>query len=291
MGSTKLTNRTNLPQPLYDAIVEASAQYSKGDADFSVTQLLKPPRIVQLLNKHGDEIVEDVEDRIYSFLGTILHERLEKMNRLGVAERRMSMTVLGKKISGGMDRLDNTVIQNKQHYLQDYKFTTLYKVKDGVTPEFEQQLNIYAELLRENGHEVKGLEIVAILRDWSKRKALFTEGYPKSQVVVLNVPLWAPEKARAFLEGRVQAHIDAESKLPNCTSEERWARPSQWAVMKGNNKRALRVYNSQAEAEEHAAQSNAFRVEFRPGESIRCNGYCSVAPYCDQWKQIQGESK
>lgn len=276
----KLTNKMNLPQPIVDAVRNDS--YSSGDADASVTELLSPPRQAALKRAHREQITEDASERIYSLLGQMMHSLLERANKTGIAERRLSVTVEGWKVSGGMDALYDHGL------LQDYKFVTAYKFKDGVAPiEYEQQLNIYAEILRQNGERVTALEIVGILRDWSKLEADRDPSYPQAQVVVVQVPLWSEDKAKAFLRERVILHKQARASLPLCTAEDRWARPDRWAVMKPGAARAERVYDSKDEAEGHVAQKKGLTIEHRPGENIRCQAYCSVSKFCTQYQAIR----
>jgi hypothetical protein len=276
----KLTNRMNLPQPIVDAVKNDG--YSSGDADASVTELLSPPRQAALKRAHAPSLVEDASERIYSLLGQLVHSLLERANKTGIAERRLSTTVEGWKISGGMDAL------YEHGLLQDYKFVTAYKFKDGKVPEeYEQQLNCYAQILRDNGEKVSALEIVGILRDWSKLEAQRDPEYPQAQVLVLEVPLWPEERAKKFLKERVILHKKARGVLPLCSADERWARPDTWAVMKPGAMRAERVYASKEEAEAHAAQKKGLTIDHRPGVSTRCQAYCVVSKHCAQYTAIR----
>lgn len=279
----KLTNRANLPQAIVDAV--RNDGYDRGDADISVTGLLRPPRLSALEEKHKDELTEDASDRIWSLLGQSVHTILERASREGIAERRLTVEVEGWRVSGAMD-----CYYPEKGLLQDYKTVTAYKFKDGQAPmEYQQQCNLYAALLRRNGDTVTRLEIVGILRDWSKMEARRDPSYPQAQVVVIPVPVWPAEQAEAFLRERVILHKQARLSLPECTPEERWQKPTFYAVMKPGQKRSLRNYTSRAEAEEHAARVGAQVVE-RPGESVRCSAYCPVSQFCSQYLSEQGSS-
>jgi hypothetical protein len=269
----KLTNRLGLPQPIVDAV--RNDGYSRGDSDISVTQLLAPPRQVALARQHSADIEEDVSERIWSLVGQVMHGILERANTTGIAERRLFMEVEGWKVSGGMDAY------YEHGLLQDYKFITSWKFKGGkATIEHEQQLNCYAAILRANSNTVNKLQIVGILRDWSKMEAERDPEYPQTQVIVVPVPLWAPEKAYAFMRERVVLHQQARVALPQCSPEERWAKPDVYAVMKDGRKTAVRLYETKAEADNHAMRDNALTVVKRPGVSTRCRYYCSVAKFC-----------
>jgi hypothetical protein len=272
----KVTNLSGLPAPLVDAVT--NDPYTKGDSDFSVTELLSPPRISVLRKKHEEEIVEDASDRIWSLMGQVVHGILERADVGGVSERRLSIKVGTTIVSGQVDRyLDGL--------LQDYKVTTIWKFKNNQVPrEFEEQLNCYAEILRQNGYPVNKLEIVGILRDFSKMEAKRYPDSPQKQVLVLNVPLWHEDKAKAFLKGRVKAHLDARNALPECTEHERWTKPTVYAVMKAGRKTAVKLHDTLQFAQNHAASEPGLSVTTRQGESIRCGNYCSVSQFCTQYQ-------
>lgn len=279
----KLTNKLNLPQPIYDAV--KNDPYSRGDSDESVTGILSPPRVRTLMKQHKDEISEDASDRIFSLCGQVMHGILERSNTTGIAERRLGIMVEGWRISGGMDAY------YAEGLLQDYKFVTSWKFKTpGVPIEYEQQLNVYAEILRANGHPVTKLQIVGILRDWSKLEAARDPLYPQTQVVVRNVALWPSEKAYKFLVERVRLHKEAREKLPLCTAEERWAKPDVYAVMKRGRKTAVKLYDDEKLALAHAKTDDALSVVFRRGDSTRCAHYCAVAPFCTQRQEMTKDS-
>jgi hypothetical protein len=70
-----LTNELGLSWPVYKAVT--GHRYSKGKADYSATELLKPPRVRELERIHADEIVEDASDYVFALLGTVAHFILE----------------------------------------------------------------------------------------------------------------------------------------------------------------------------------------------------------------------
>lgn len=274
--SMRLTNRLNLPAPIVAAV--RNDRYDSGGADISITTLLQPPRKVVLERQHSNELEEDVMDRIWSLVGQVMHGILERASPSGETEKRYFMKMRDWKVSGQIDRIEDGI-------LQDYKFVTVYKVRDGVDPDYEAQMNCYAELLRRNGIEVRRLELVAILRDWSKMEARREPTYPQQQVLIQNVRLWTSAECTKFLEDRVDAHQAARLLLPECTPEERWERPTKWAVMKKGGVRAVKLHFIEKNAQEHAATATNLSVEVRPGDSVRCAAYCSAAPFCDQYQK------
>jgi hypothetical protein len=278
-----LTNRANLPQAIVDAVTNDG--YSKGSADMSVTGLLRPPRLAILEQQHENEITEDVSDRIWPLFGQGIHVVLERANRVAIAERRLSIEMAGWVISGGMDLYEELGI------LTDFKTTSVWKLVKGDLEEWEKQLNLYSVILRHHGHKVERLQVVAILRDWSKLEAKRDPNYPQSQVVNIDIPLWPAEKAEKFMRERVILHQQARISLPECTPEDRWAKPEQFAVMKVGKKRAEKLYTSEALAKAHVGFDRKLYVQHRPGASVRCESYCPVAQFCEQYQKSLATSE
>ncbi len=282
-----ITNNASLPEPLVRAVSRHSHEHPPNT--ISVTSLIQPPQIRALTLKHDAELSEDASDRLWALLGTLLHHALEG-HAQGVknltSEEELKMEVLGWTLIGHYD-LSELLLEGE--LLTDYKLTSVWAVKEGVKTDWEQQLNVYAHLIRAAGRYIEKLQIVAIGRDWSKAKARYEKGYPQQQVKVMPVPLWTPEDTQAFIEERVRLHQEAEKGIwPDCTPEERWARPTIYALMKKGQKKAVRLYETKAAAN-FAMAKDQYIVE-RPGESVRCESYCSVSERCEQFKR-EKESK
>lgn len=298
----KITNELNLPASIVEAVKNDS--YEPGESDISVTQLIDPPRKVALMGQHYDELIEDASDRLWSMFGQIVHGILERADDQSVTEQRLYMDILGWRVGGQMDRLaigegkdTNAII------LEDYKFTTAYSVKGGrPRQEWIEQQNCYAQILRENGHKVEAINVVAIFRDWSKLKAKREADYPQKQVAVVKIPMWSAEDTVKYMTERVRLHQEARAgNLPNCTEDERWAKPTTYAIMKTGRKSALRVLYSLAEAEQYARSKGLINdigklrpeitIVERPGAQTRCENYCAVAPFCQQFQAVLKSSE
>lgn len=274
----QLTNNLRLPEALVAAI--SNDVYTKGDADISVTGLLTPPQIVRLREQHKEEITEDASERIWSLLGQAVHSIIE---RAADAVEVLSETTIyaeygGWKIKGTADHVS---LSNGE--LCDFKVTTVWKVLNGVVPpEWVAQTNIYRRMLmREKGVDIRQMAIIAILRDWSKREAERRADYPAAQVVRLEVPLWSADFTDNFILSKVREHQETEPRP--CEEEEIWGKPAQYAVMKRGRQSAVRVYNTHAEALDHANSGAGMSVVVRPGVATRCESYCPVAAFCPQW--------
>ena len=72
----KITNNFNVPETLL-ALAKKDF-YTKGSADFSVTEIISPPRIQRLRRRHWDEMEQDVADMLWMLLGTALHVVAER---------------------------------------------------------------------------------------------------------------------------------------------------------------------------------------------------------------------
>lgn len=288
---SKLTNNSNLPEALVRAM--QNDPYDKGDSDFTATSLLKPARIVVLEERHAHEITEDAEDGIYRLYGQVAHGVLERANMADLAEKRFfaTFTVGGVdyKVSAQMDTLsisDGT--------LSDFKFTTSWGFKKDQPPKAEwvAQLNIQLELLRRNGLDASSLQIIGLLRDWQMSQAKQDPNYPQATVATHAIPMWSRKQTDAFITMRIAAHIDARTTLPECTPEERWAKPDTWAVIKKGQKRAINggVQLKLEAAEAVMAKNPGTFIKHRPGELTRCLGYCSVSEFCTQFQRSKNQT-
>lgn len=277
----KITNITGLPEPLVAAVSQVRKPLLN---QISVTELIGPPQIRQLSLKHWDEITEDASERLWAAIGTLMHQLLERHADLPgyQSERTLETVVEGVKVTGTFD------VYYQGGVLSDYKLTSVWATMNGVKDEWEQQLNLYAHLLRLAGEEVNSIQIVAIYRDWSKNKAS-ESNYPSSQVEVFTVNMWPDEAAAQFLKERVRVHKQAESgDVFPCTASDRWEKPTRFAVMKVNQKRAVRVLDTREEANALLTKEGLY-VEERTGASVRCEQYCRVSAFCRQYSTLKAE--
>ena len=276
----KLTNNHNLPQALYSAL---SNDLYVQHGHISVTGLIQPPRIRQLTQRYADHIEEDAADGIWRLLGSAVHDVLQRAETDGMQEQRLSMEVAGWRVTGQADLMEGGV-------LSDYKITSVWAAINGVKPEWESQLNCYAALMLHHGVMVQDAQIVCIYRDWSKGRSKQGGDYPRIPAGVMRVNLWPYKEAEAYMESRVKQHQAAEllpdDELPICTPEERWERPTTYAVMKKGRKSAVRVLDNEADADAMAlTKGDGHYVETRPGVSVRCADYCPVNRWCDFYNE------
>jgi hypothetical protein len=280
----KITNNLGLPAPLVSAI--SNDQYDKV-GDISITGLVKPPRMRWLEIRHDDEIVVDASELIWRLVGSIGHAILERSDTNNhLSEERITFPVMGWVISGKPDLLSPDM------QLDDYKFTSVWAMKYAKS-EWTAQLNSYAWMYRMAvGFIAAKLRITAILRDWSKMKAAREPDYPQVGMVVREVPLWSEQQQEDYIEYRIDRHQVAEKldddELPDCTDEERWAKPDLWAVKKKGGKRALRLFDNETAAIGFVIGNDQLTVEHRPGsKTTRCDHYCLVKSFCNQYAKLR----
>jgi hypothetical protein len=115
-------------------------------------------------------------------------------------------------------------------------------------------------------------------------------------MAVLPQRLWSMEEREAYIVERVLIHQDAERRdqwdeaLPECSDDERWYRPGKLAVVKDGRVRALKLFEADEieEAKAYAAENKA-RVEVRPGQNTRCESFCPVGEWCEQFARLKEE--
>ena len=297
----KITNKFGMPQPFVDFAI--NDKYSKGKADISVTSLIDSPRVRIMKDVYKEDIEIDAVDMVWALFGTAVHSVLEQSNPSKdiITEERLYSKLNGWIISGALDRQE---IVDGVSTIIDYKVTSVWSVIYGKV-EWERQLNCYAWLCRDKHkftqHKVGALKICAILRDWNRRDAEKKENYPQAPIVFVDIPMWDDEVAHKYVSDRLSLHQEAQvnydlnEELPFCSDEETWKKNDTWAVKKKGQKRAIRVLDSEEEAvkymEWHNETDKAYtkktdlELEFRVGEYTRCGNYCSVADFCNQYKE------
>lgn len=264
------------------SIIKRDGERPHTDAEFHVTQLIQPGQITYLSSVHP--ITEDVSDRLWALLGTAVHKLLaENFHENIWPEGHLETEVNSHSVSGTFD-----IYKFEEKEVQDFKVTSVWAFLLGTKSEWEQQLNLYAALLRREGYEVELLSVSAILRDWQASKKN-DDGYPQIPFLRKTIDCWPPERAEEFLVDSVRRAVKAKAgEYPPCTKEERWQRPEKYAVMRVGRKRALKLCDSQGEAvvwiNQNQKPGERLTLEYRAGQDVRCESYCPVRDYCPQKK-------
>jgi hypothetical protein len=282
----KITNKQGLPAPLVALL--ARDFYTKGASQYSVTELMSPPKIRRMREQYDEEMEVDATKLIASQLGTFMHARLEKKSVDGYTyEERIFHSIDGITISGAVDLQEHT---DNGIVIIDYKFVKAWSVMKS-KDDWVTQLNIYKWLVETvKKQKVCGLKICAIIKDYTAHST--QENYPEAEAVMIDIPMWDSVTTETYVRKRLEMHRAAKQAqefgedLEPCTDEDRWMSETIYAVKREGRKTAIRVFKTIEEANELAEKEKGY-VEERKGEPRRCIGdFCGVSKWC---KQYQGE--
>jgi len=245
----KLTNEAGLPGFLLRAIEKQYRQDvpekdEQGREILRVSTLLKPPLATRLYQQHVSDLEEEAGKQVFRVLGSTLHAILAEVepDPGDIIEKRLFGIIAmpdGREvvITGQPD-----IVSESRATIEDHKQCSIFSVKDAGKSEWEEQLNIYHWLVRQNnGPVIHGLTFHAYMRDWGPR---YSKDFPYMYKAIPR-PIWPMVKTVAFIQERLALYFSATPR--DCTDEERWKK-TDWKT--GQVK-----YN-------------------------RCEGYCAGAPWC-----------
>jgi hypothetical protein len=268
----RITNKYNLPE-VFVRFAEAN-NYPPREGVISVSDLINPPLMRTLKKENWDRLESDASEYLWLLLGTAIHYVLEKHSPEELlTEHHLEFDFGDVKITGRAD-----VYDDEKKEIHDYKVVSVYSFLLGEKLEWERQLNVYAYLFRKMGNDTKDLKIIAILRDWIKRKAIEEADYPKIPFLTKQVPLWSPEEQEKYVQERLQLF-----SLPptECSLEDKWQKPTTWAIMQDGRKKAVAVIREKEKLDNIMLLPHQ-HIEERVGKPLRCLEYCicrGVCPY------------
>lgn len=280
-----ITNTLNLPTPL---VSMASRDYEYQSNEYRVTSLLKGVRETILERRHHKEIEKDVSDMIWMLFGTAVHNVLEHHDEASeeIKEERIKIDFEEYILSGQFD-----LYNDKTKTVTDYKTASVWKIIFGDFEDWRRQTLIYCYMLRRIGFDAKNAQIVALLKDHSKRDAKIKADYPPLPVTVIRFHFKDEdfEECEEWLRARFAEIREAEKlsddELPLCTPDQRFNSGDKFAVMKKGRKTALRVLDSEEEALTYKEEKGGDYIELRKGEDKKCIDYCSACKFCSYYKQ------
>lgn len=290
-----VTNNLGLPEVYRRAWNAIQANHKTSGADLSATAAVTPAKIRRLMQLHGKEITEDISDLVRPLIGTALHYILEMGATSELSEEPLFAEVDGWTIVAKPDLLELT-----SGVLTDHKASSKWAYIIGDKKDWEAQLNVTAEVLYQNGYDVKVLQVSLMVLDFSKKERRQREDYPPASIVVVPVPVWTRDERLAYIRERIDSHHRAqEGEIDDCTPAERWERPAVWAVVAESAKpnaqgfrRAVSggLHDNEQDANQMAAalteeKKKKHLVEFRPGRSPRCE-HCKVYDWCAQGQDL-----
>ena len=279
----KVTNKLNLPAAFVNAV---SVRRHNEPGCFSATTLNKGRKEIILSDRHFDEIEVDAADQVWAVWGTAVHAVLEKQPDNNFHEESFKVPVGNGFVTGQVDSYD---MENATIY--DWKTASVYKVMKGDFSDWYKQGITYAWLLKQNGLEVRRCRFIALLKDHSMTKAETDSSYPQAPVFTYEFELTPEEleQTGARITEKVKdieaAELLGDDDIEPCTPEERWADGDKWAVMKNGRKTAIRVFDTEIDAENCAGElGNSHYVEHRPAVSRKCGKYCLCRDFCNFYR-------
>lgn len=283
----KVTNNLHLPEAFVNAV---SVERHNKSGQYSATTLNKGVKEIILQERHWEQFTTDAADNVWAVFGTAVHAILEKNGDGNFHEEKFDIGVSNSRVTGVVDSYDM-----ERGIINDWKTASVYKVLKGDFADWRKQGLTYAWLLKQNGLDVRRCRFIALLKDHSKSKAKFDATYPQSPVFVYEFEV-TPEELEQTGERITQKviAIEAAEKMGDddiapCSAEERWADPEKFAVMKNGRKTAVRVFDTQADADACAGElGNSHYVEHRPAVSRKCGEYCLCKDFCNFYQQQRG---
>lgn len=291
------TNELNLPQPLVDAV---RSNHAYKEHRYSVTEVLGGTCEAILKRRHDKEITEDVSQRIWALFGTAVHEvlRRSKGTETQLQENWISVPIdKGYELSGIFDLYDDAT-----GTVTDWKTASTWKVKFGDFSDWRKQTLAYCWMLRRLGFNARRGEIVALLKDHSKRDARTkaSEGYPPHPVYQISWDFTEEDFDQIqsdmddwFAEVMHEETVE-DAYLEPCSPEQRWHKDDKWAVMRKGQKRAVKLFDSKDDAlgfmdwlaDQASNKGKPLYIEERMGEDTKCESYCSVAEFCPYYQAL-----
>lgn len=280
----KITNALSLPAPFVS--LAESDEYPVAPNEYRVTSLLKGVRETILERRHGSEITRDVSDMVWLLFGTAVHGILEHHQESGsqLKEERIKVAFEEYVLSGKFDLYDDDT-----KIVTDYKTASVWKIIFGDFTDWRRQTLIYCYMLRQGGFDAQGGDIVAFLKDHSKRDAKIKADYPQFPVQTVKFRFTDADFAECedwlrarFAEIRAAEALD-DADLPICTPDERFNSGDKFAVMKKGRKTALRVLDSLQAAEQWKTDNGGDSIETRQGEDKKCADYCAACEFCNYY--------
>jgi len=324
MRQYKIQKVTDLEQIL---ILQRTAEmenerYSRS-GDYSVTDLINPPRICHLKNRHKNEIMPSLEGTISAMIGTALHEYYEKYLMMwadkhdyegytleGQTKHKFEVPIIGstcpRTLSGRYDILEG----DKMYDLKTAKVWKL--IFDPKLVDYHEQQNIYRWLLwKVKGIEVNELNIVAVYKDWMESGPLKDpRNYPAKQMMEYQLTMWDYKDTEELIRERLQVLVNTEGlsdkALPLCTRDERWERHQggeqiHYGILKNREaKRATKVVRggtldeAMVIARGMKGMTERSVIEVRYAKPKRCVKYCDVNQFCNfyqDWCQKNDKDK
>jgi hypothetical protein len=303
------TNKHNLPDRWVRALGGLESRPPRQPYRYGVNELIDAPIVRQLKMRHHGEWSEDISDFIWMMVGTGVHSALEdSADPNALTEEKLT-------IFREIDGVVCTIVGVPDYYdedghVADYKTSKAYYIV--FDPEGKEahryQTHYYRVLLEENDWPVRSQSIDVLLRDHDEWKGKTEDDYPKIAIQIIPVPQIGMDKIEEHMVERLRLHVAAETtetpELTGCDFDERWEKPTVYAVKKKGGTRAVRggKCDTQIEADtmidrlvteekEKKGKASTYEVEVRPGIRTRCERFCVVSHLCPAFQAFKLSEK
>lgn len=319
----KITNKTDVPLALAVGVLADSYDYINDPKYLSTTTLLKPVKQV-ILARRMENQVEDLADKVNTFIGSAVHSALEhgwenkesrdaSLKKLGYKQEVIDSIVINpetpddsviavyvepprrfKEVNGiTIGGRPDLILDGRLH---DYKTTSTFKWTKGDFEDYILQLSIY-RWLYEDLVDHENASICFVFKDWKSTQAENNPNYPDSPLKELEISLMSLEETKQYIESRTSTYnkyIEApEAELPRCTSEELWVDPPKYKYYSNPAKtdgRSSKNFTNQSDAQEYVAQKGKGIIITEYGKPKRC-AYCPAYDICQQRREYFPEEE
>lgn len=287
-----ITNKYGLPEVL---VRKCSTEKHNKENCVSATTLKNGTRAFWLTERHWNEITVDVVNMLWALFGTIGHTLLEEEDANTFVEELVEKQIGDWKVTGRIDGYNMATCE-----VYDWKTTSAWKIVFKNFDDWKFQGLVYSWLLKQNGLECKKCRFIALLKDHSRKDALFNSTYPQEPVSVYEFDV--TEKDLEEVEKKIYAKMNEiiankdvpDEELPLCTPEERWQK-TEFAVMRNASaKKADKLFNEKnnpnVSAEELRKMADMYAeatggVVVDRSKDGKCDGYCQCCEFCSYWKE------
>ena len=216
-----------------------------------------------------------------AFIGTSMHATFERntVETEGeIAERRVHANICGADVSGQIDLYCDKTI---------YDYKTVRDPKSKMEPKHYDQVCCNGYLAEINGFEIEYVAVIYIDITWQHSRSMLDPTYPQSPWNIFLHP-YDKTKAIQIFEKAIPEHLEALKGNPrDCTPDEQWEKPSVFAIMKPDAKKASKLCDTYAEAMELLKPGQI--IEKRPGMKVFCgtpeNSMCGLCYACPQYQR------
>ena len=192
--------------------------YKKG-ADYSASDITTEPLIARLRKEFGTNGVK-YEDKIASFIGTSVHERIEQFikaeNEFGATNMQSEVKLKFKNLSGTADLiLDGSIVLDFKTGKESNIRASILDVEKKRKSSWQEQLSIYAYLNhKQNGVEYGELGYIAWLcvsptKEETDEHATFKRG-------ILKVPLLSLDEVKNLIKEFMVDMKKSPDELDKC---------------------------------------------------------------------------